>query len=207
MSWQACLESAHHHAKCEHSQAIANYMAVPLASLDAAHVAKGEHDLNIDNYRANWHVKRGIACALRGVHDQAIACYTAAIQSRPDCAIPYYNRGLAYDAKGEHDQAIADFTAAIRIQPDFAFAYYNRGVALSKKGALTRPSPTTRNLSGSRPSLPPQSTMVASPTNEKGDEPDLVIFYYTKAIQIQAVPVPVRTTAVASPTMRRARTT
>jgi tetratricopeptide (TPR) repeat protein len=66
-------------------------------------------------------------------YDKAIAEFTKAIESEPDCADAYYYRGSSYDKMGEYDKAIADYNKALEIRPDYAVAYYNRGQAYYKQ--------------------------------------------------------------------------
>src|SRR5579871_4287866 len=74
-----------------------------------------------------YYINQGDAWDNQGNHENAIANYTQAIASEPNCALAYNQRGATYYEMGQYDQAIADYTQAIAINRNYAVAYNNRG--------------------------------------------------------------------------------
>ena len=85
-----------------------------------------------------YYINQGDAWDNQGSHDNAIADYTQAIASEPNCALAYNQRGAAYFEMGQYDRAIADYTQAIAINRNFAAAYNNRGAALDAENEFDK---------------------------------------------------------------------
>lgn len=56
----------------------------------------------------------------------AIACYTEAIEIKPDCVAAYLRRGDAYGELSEWGNKIADYNMVIELKPNHAEAYIQR---------------------------------------------------------------------------------
>ena len=54
----------------------------------------------------------GVALGIRGHHAEALNCFDAVIQLKPDLAEAYYNRGNAWAELGEFNKAIQDYDRA-----------------------------------------------------------------------------------------------
>ena len=112
------------------SEADATPVVVPASAIeDAAPVSAENARLANDAFnRGNAHVKQGD-------YDQAVAEYTAAIETDPQNAYAYYIiRGYAYGAQGNYHLAIADYTAAIGLNSQIADAYMLRGLVYGVQG-------------------------------------------------------------------------
>lgn len=79
-------------------------------------------------------------CNLGLCHDKlgepakALACYTQAVQWRPNFAGAYYNRAALLRRMGRVQEAVADYRQAIACQPAYADAHNNLGNALTALG-------------------------------------------------------------------------
>lgn len=79
-------------------------------------------------------------CNLGLCHDKlgepvkALACYTQAVQGRPDFAGAYYNRAALLHRLGRVQEAVSDYRQAIACQPTYADAHNNLGNALTALG-------------------------------------------------------------------------
>jgi len=78
--------------------------------------------------------KNGVASFEQGDADAAIACFTRAMELKPDYALPYAGRGFIYSAKGDHNKAIADLDKAIQLDATIGETYFFRGVAYQELG-------------------------------------------------------------------------
>ena len=58
----------------------------------------------------------------------------AAIDTKNNLAIAYYNRGIAYQNKRDHAKAIAEFNQSIRLNASDPAAYRNRGYSYAQTG-------------------------------------------------------------------------
>jgi tetratricopeptide (TPR) repeat protein len=66
--------------------------------------------------------EEGVNASKAGDHDGAIAKFTAAAASIPNCADCYYNIGVSYMAKKDEKQAEEAWKRALEIKPDYAEA-------------------------------------------------------------------------------------
>ncbi|MGB6014613.1 MAG: tetratricopeptide repeat protein, partial [Nodosilinea sp.] len=66
--------------------------------------------------------------------ENAIACYDAALDIKPDLHEALYNKGIALDDLGQYEAAIACYDAALDIKPDDHEALYGKGYALDDLG-------------------------------------------------------------------------
>jgi tetratricopeptide (TPR) repeat protein len=69
-----------------------------------------------------------------GKWDQAIADYTATLQSNPNNTAALSSRGNAYIWKGDYDRAITDLSTALRLNPNNAIALNSRGWLYNHRG-------------------------------------------------------------------------
>jgi len=74
-------------------------------------------------YNAHYQCKGlptlGMRKYLNGRYQAAIVDFNAAITSKPNYALAYYNQGRAYLALKQNREALADFTEAVRLKPSF----------------------------------------------------------------------------------------
>jgi tetratricopeptide (TPR) repeat protein len=56
---------------------------------------------------------------LNGRYQAAIVDFNAAITSKPNYALAYYNQGRAYLALKQNREALQDFTQALMLNPSF----------------------------------------------------------------------------------------
>jgi protein O-GlcNAc transferase len=68
--------------------------------------------------------------------EPAIACYTKAVQIRPDIAAAHNNLGKVLSEASRRDEAISCFHNALRIKPDYADAHYNLGIVFHAASRL-----------------------------------------------------------------------
>jgi tetratricopeptide (TPR) repeat protein len=73
--------------------------------------------------RAAKYVELGEDYLAAGESQKALAAYSKAIQTDPDCQTAYVRRGMAYNDAGKHDRAISDFSKAIELDPRDSFPY------------------------------------------------------------------------------------
>jgi Flp pilus assembly protein TadD len=69
-----------------------------------------------------------------GVLDEARACYSKAIQLRPDEAKAYNNLGSVYARQGSRDTAIELYRTALDLRPEYPEAMFNLGTVYGEKG-------------------------------------------------------------------------
>ena len=66
--------------------------------------------------------------------EEAISCYKAAIEIRPDFAIAHANLAACYYDKKLLSEAVSTFKHAIQLEPNFPDAFNNLGNALRESG-------------------------------------------------------------------------
>lgn len=76
----------------------------------------------------------GSAHAGLGRTESAIACFTKALEIKPDDADAYLNLGILFVNLGRDEQAITCFAKVVAIVPVHADAHNNLGILLGKKG-------------------------------------------------------------------------
>jgi tetratricopeptide (TPR) repeat protein len=77
--------------------------------------------------RAVSEYEKGFVLHKQGDADAAFACFTRAIELKPDFVLPYIGRGFIYKDQGDHGEAIADFNEVIRLEPTRYDGYLYRG--------------------------------------------------------------------------------
>ena len=75
-------------------------------------------------------LRQGNGYLRKGQFREAAACFTKAIELKPDFAEAYRNRGFTHVC--DFDKAVADHTEAIRLRPEFVEAYCDQVDAYSK---------------------------------------------------------------------------
>jgi tetratricopeptide (TPR) repeat protein len=66
--------------------------------------------------------------------DEAMACFSKAIELRPDYALAHYNIGNLLYVQGKPEEAVKAFREAIRMDSQYAAAHGNLGYALLTLG-------------------------------------------------------------------------
>jgi tetratricopeptide (TPR) repeat protein len=88
-----------------------------------AELPPGEYTLHESVLRYN----RAQLVARMGTPEEAVAAYTAVIESDPHHNEYYFERAVLLRQLGRYDEALADYDATIRNSPPYYEPYYNRG--------------------------------------------------------------------------------
>mgnify|MGYP001253362717 FL=1 len=80
------------------------------------------------------HNNLGNALNELGNFEEAIACFTQAIQLKPDYIEAHINLGNALKGLGRREEAILRYTEAIKFNPSHSVAHYNLGDVLKELG-------------------------------------------------------------------------
>ena len=81
-----------------------------------------------------YHCTLGTVRALQGRLPEAIACFDAALDLRPDLHEAHSNRGIVLGRQGRLDEAETCFRQAIALSPDYADAHHHLAMALLTRG-------------------------------------------------------------------------
>ncbi len=68
--------------------------------------------------RGVLYYNRALAWAKLGQYDKAIADYTLAYQTRPDCQTCLHNRSVVYEKMGKLKEAMADVKLMLKMDPE-----------------------------------------------------------------------------------------
>lgn len=90
--------------------------------------------LSLDEQQIEAHLYLGNALAQQANFDEAIECWQAAINLKPDLVEAYHNQAVVWQKLAEFEPAIFAYHKILEITPNCSDAYYNIGWCLCQQG-------------------------------------------------------------------------
>ena len=112
--------------------------------------------------------KQGDFLQIQGKLSEAIACYQAAIQQKPDYAEVFNNMGMAFQSQNRLDEAQACYHKALEINPDYAAAWNNLANVFMEKGKLIEAESFYQKALEAKPDLPEAYNNLGNVLKEQG---------------------------------------
>jgi predicted O-linked N-acetylglucosamine transferase (SPINDLY family) len=128
--------------------------------------------------------KQGDFLQNQGKLSEAIACYQAAIQQKPDYAEVFNNMGMAFKGQNRLDEALVCYQKALEINPDYATACNNLANVFMEKGKLNDAESFYQKALEARPDFPEAYNNLGNVLKEQG-RLDEAIRNYHNALSVR----------------------
>jgi tetratricopeptide (TPR) repeat protein len=109
--------------------ALANHAVVATAFGDVKTV-KGLQEISDKRNAAEEWFEKGLALIGSELYEEAIQCYDAALEIKPEYFDAWFWKGNALVKLERHKDAIQCYDAALEIKPEYAFVWYSKGQSL-----------------------------------------------------------------------------